>query len=386
MAGDVDRIVVITRQTSLQGLRTGILLVLCTGCPGGEQNATEGTTGGATTGTETETETDTGVFVPRWDQVCELAPPIFSGVTPGTFHEVMSTPSDFCGESLLPLFAYLDIDSRVDIEVEVSAVGFEPRVFVVPANCNFAQAACYEVGEQPLVLPDFQPGSRVQLAVAVPGDHPELMMPAPDEGPRNLDFEVVIGQYPVREVGERCGSKQEGRCAPGGVCQPTDPENLDGLWMCVAASADDCSEPQVVEVSTDILTIELDPSLQSDAHHHSCTGEGRPERVLAVELPVAATDQQRLVVRSPDDVGIAIRAPGCLVDDEQVCVASAHPMATQAVLEGAMTAEGFVGLHALRVAGVRPLVFVELPAPGVGDTEEPPVPPSVTVELVLEDM
>lgn len=353
------------------------------GCPSGNTE-TSGTSGEPDT--DTDTDTDTGYqTVPSWNQECELAPPIFSGTTPGTFHDLLTAPGEYCGASQVPIFGQLDIEHRADIEISVSAVGFEPSLLIAPANCDLTAAQCLDTSA-PVMLRDYQPGSSLRVIVAVPEGHPDLMTPPPEEGPGNLDFSVMITKYPVKELGERCGSKELGRCAAGGVCQPTDPDNLEGIWTCVAVSADSCNDPEVVELAADPVAVVLDPLLQSDAHYHSCTGDLRPERVFAVQLPADVTDGQKLIVRSPDAVGLAMRAPGCLAADEVACVAE-DPQGAAIELEGIMTPEGFLGLQGMRVAGIRPLLFVELPVPpddDAGDTDGEPFPQSVTVELELQ--
>jgi hypothetical protein len=65
-------------------------------------------------------------------------------------------------------------------------------------------------------------------------------------------------------------------------------------------------------------------------------------------------DSLELRVAAPE-VGLALRAPGCLVSDELACM-GARPSGAQVVIAAP---------DELRQAGVAPYLFVELPEPGV---------------------
>jgi len=367
-------------------LIVAICMLAGAGC-GGTSEQTTDAPGTTTSGTDTDTDT-TGFGGEPFDQACELAPSIFAGLTPSSFHEVLAGPVELCGQSQVVLFTELQIDKRSDVEVLPSAAGFAPTLAVVPPSCELNQAMCLDFSDgEPTILRDYLPGTRLIFAAGVDAAHPDLATPAPEEGPGSLDFEVLVRLYPVRELGERCGSKELGRCAPGGVCQPTDPENFEGLWTCSPVEADTCNHPEVVEIGAEPLVLEIDALLQSDAHHHSCMGDGHPERVVAIQLPEIGPEQ-KLVARSSDPVGLAFRAPGCLLGDEQACgEPSDEPV--EVSLEGAMTPQGWQGLEALAAAGVTPLLFIELPIPAAPDAEETgdtgePFSQLVTVELQLE--
>lgn len=364
-------------------------LLVWTGCGSTSEETTEAS-GTTTSGSDTETETDTTGFGGEpFDQACELAPAIYAGLTQSSFHEVLAGPVELCGSSQVVLYTELEVDKRVDIEVLPSADGFTPTLAVLPGSCGLGQAMCLEFPDgEPTILRDYLPGTRLTFAAGIDAAHPELATPRPEEGPGPLDFEVLVRLYPVRELGERCGSKELGRCAAGGVCQPTDPDNLDGLWTCEPAEADTCNHPEVVQVGAAPVVLEIDPLLQSDAHHHSCMDDGRPERVVAIQLP-AIGPEERLVARSSDNVGLAFRAPGCLLSDEQACGEPSED-SVEVSLEGAMTPEGWQELDALAAAGVTPLLFIELPVPDAMDATDDGeetgdvFPQLVTVELQIE--
>src|SRR5690606_23305323 len=104
-------------------------------------------------------------------------------------------------------------------------------------------------------------------------------------------------------------------------------------------------------------SIVVDPDQpQSDGHRHSCTGAGTRERVLRLTMPndLGPRDSLELRVDEPE-VGLAVRAPGCLASEELACMAP-RPSGAQVVIAAP---------ELLRQAGVAPYLFVELPEPGV---------------------
>jgi hypothetical protein len=130
-------------------------------------------------------------------------------------------------------------------------------------------------------------------------------------------------------------------------------------WLCTDLVGDRCSDPERVAVALTDGRGELvvDPAQpQSDAHRHSCTGGGTRERVLQLRLPAGIGAMHSLLIASDTpQIGLALRAPGCLAGDELDCGAPA-PGGTQVTI---------VAPDELQRAGVEPYLFVELPEPGV---------------------
>ncbi|MCA9687017.1 MAG: hypothetical protein KC457_32925, partial [Myxococcales bacterium] len=123
------------------------------------------------------------------------------------------------------------------------------------------------------------------------------------------------------------------------------------------------------------LLLEISPEEpHSDAHEHACVGWRRPERVDRLLLPDALPDHARLRVRVDDPrVGLALRAPSCLLEDARACAPANVADAVETVLEWGAPGE----LAELAQQGAMPYLFVEL-------AREDPLPVTVSLELLAE--
>jgi hypothetical protein len=117
--------------------------------------------------------------------------------------------------------------------------------------------------------------------------------------------------------------------------------------------------------------------VHSDAHHHGCGGARRDEAVYRLSLdpdwiatlePTAALE----ISTEQPGVGLAVRAPGCLPDQEIACTPPGDG-AAQVLVED---------LAALTAAGTEPFLFVERPAASDAAPDEPPEAVSVALKAV----
>jgi len=312
---------------------------------------------------------------------CSAAPAVGQGRYAGTLRERGPDPAldGVCGGGGPDVFLRVEVPMRADLRIEARGVGFTPRVSLAPPGCLKApMLVCDDGGVAG--LDDLSEGTVVTLAIGVdPEVFATLSEVAIEEGEADpLGFTVDVGMRRVLAAGEVCMPDVRGRCGAGTVCMAeisaadtdTDAE-ADSPWTCTPAAGDGCIDPEEVEVQLvdDVDSIVIDPDRpQSDVHRHSCTGEGMRERVLRLMLPELDPQDALELHVAQAEVGLALRAPGCLVGDELACMAP-RPSGAQVVLAAP---------EQLRQAGVAPYLFVELPEPGVLDE-----PVTVTLRRVL---
>jgi hypothetical protein len=338
-----------------RGLTVALVLSWVVGCrdDGIEGNGDDGpmvisTTsgGGSSTG---------DVYVPSEDATdqCELAPEIGAGRHYGSLRGDAAELGGACGLGGPDAFFRLVVPRRSDVWLQGYGVGFVPRVGVLPHTCTTDWASrtllCTEgVGSW---LLDVAAGSSLVVSVGVDEEDPVLDEPPPTEGSDPLELALDVELRNVLEPGEPCLPEGVGRCGSGTACLPApppedDPEAPPGPAVCTVLEGDTCQTAAPVIVTTGVTLVEIDPATpQTDAHAHSCGGARRRERVLRLELPGLGPHALEARVDHPG-VGLALRAPGCLVEDERGCVDPDAP--PPAVL-------------AVEVSGPVAFLFVELP-------------------------
>lgn len=290
---------------------------------------------------------------------CVDAPRAMQGRFAGTLRGDEESPTDggVCGGGGPDRFLRVMVPVRADVRVEARGAGFVPRVGLTAACEATTALACSADGIASVI--DVGEGTELVLAIgADPADFGALLAEDPPaDGPDPLGFTIDIGMNPVLAADAVCMPQVLGRCGAGTLCMPPRSEG-DG-WRCTTLAGDSCAEPEVVtlELVDGRGTLTIDPLRpQSDAHRHTCAGGGTRERVLQLRLPAGLRAQDSLQIRSDrPEVGLAVRAPGCLGSDELDCGA---PGVGGTEVTIAAPAE-------LYAAGVAPYVFVELPDPGV---------------------
>ena len=346
------------------------------GCGAGGGGAGEESGGSSTTG-ETEGPPSPELQAPT--DLCPDAPEVGQGRFVGNLRERAADPGlgGVCGGGGPDVFLRIEVPVRADLRVEARGVGFTPRVSLAPVGCLAApMLACGADGVA--ALADLAAGTAVTLAI---GADPKLFAAmnktaAPDDGEDPLDFVVDVAMVRVLAVGEVCLPAPRGRCAAGTLCLPerrvadtdtdtdtdTDSDGGDAegeRWECTKLVGDSCVDPEdvTVQLVDGVGTLTVDPEQpQSDAHHHSCTGDGTRERVMRLHLPAQLGPFDSLQIRVDErEVGLAVRAPGCLASDELACAAPS-PAGAQVTI---------VAPDELQRSGVAPFLFVELPEPGV---------------------
>lgn len=322
-------------------------------------------------GTDTGDTTGPALDVPSPSDACAAAPLLVSGRFSGTLrnHGPEPATAGVCQGGGPDAFARVSAPVRADLRVEARGAAFVPRLSLAPDDCAGArEIACAEGG--PLELRDLAVGTAVRISVGIdPAVFSDLNAKTLDDGAADpLAYALDVAFTRVLAAGEACLPAGRGRCADGTLCMPS----AEGsAHVCTPLPGDTCADPEVVALAFDdlgrtTLTIDL-AAPQTDAHHHRCTGAGRRERVLRLQLP-ATPPQRALEVRAGrDDVGLAVRAPGCLADDELACAAPAAGGARVVVPQ----------LAALHAAGIEPFLFIELP-----DAGEPGPPLLLDLHLV----
>mgnify|MGYP000093009021 CR=1 FL=1 len=313
---------------------------------------------GSSSGDPTEGPAHTEAQIPAAG--CLDAPMATQGRYAGTLRgdEAELPSGGVCGSGGPDQFLRVRVPARADLRVEARGNGFVPRVSLTPAGCPGApRLVCSADGFA--TLDDVAAGTELMLTIGAEAGLFAAMLAdePPADGPDPLGYVIDIGMNPVLAAGEVCMPQVLGRCATGTLCMP--PRSDDEGWLCTSLEGDSCADPEQVTLVLEdgAGTLVVDPNLpQSDAHRHSCTGGGTRERVLQVKLPDGLRAQDDLQIRSVrPEVGLAVRAPGCLADDEVDCGAPAVG-GTQVTIAGPA---------ALAAAGVAPYLFVELPDPGV---------------------
>ncbi|MBK7828046.1 hypothetical protein [Nannocystis sp.] len=339
------------------------------GCGGGGGDASAGEDAGESGGSSGEGPAPSESLLPS--DTCSQAPPVGQGRFSGTLRDRDSDSriGGVCGAGGPDVFLRIEVPLRADLRVEARGNGFTPRVSLAPLGClKGSMLACGADGV--VGLTDLEEGTVLDLAIGI--DQASFMalsdVAAPLEGDDPLDFEVDVGMTRVLGRDEVCRPAARGRCSSGTLCMPAlktvddDPEN-DDAWVCTAVPANSCEDPERVTV---VLvdgagTLSVDPDQpQTDAHHHSCTGEGTRERVLRLALPpgqglLGGRESSLDIWAERPEIGLALRAPGCLASDELDCSRPA-PGGSRVTI---------VAPDELERVGVEPYLFVELPEPGV---------------------
>ncbi len=317
---------------------------------------------------------DTGANDPQLQvpsESCAEAPAVGPGRFAGTLRDRGPDPGlgGVCGGGGADAFLRIEVPVRADLRIEARGVGFTPRVSLAPPGCLKAPMLVCD-GNGLAALEDLSEGTVVTLAIGVdPAVFATLSGVVVAEGePDPLAFTVDVGMQRVLAAGEVCMPEVLGRCGTGTMCMQaisaadTEAEpDEDSAWTCMPVAADGCMDPEevVVALVDGVGSIAVDPDLpQTDGHRHSCTGVGMRERVLRLTMPaeLGPQDSLEISVLQPE-VGLALRAPGCLASDELDCMGP-RPSGAQVVIAAPQQ---------LRQAGVAPYLFVELPEPGVLD-------------------
>lgn len=317
------------------GCSLGLAALLLAGCrdappddEGGDGPMSLATTSGG--GGGGDGSSSGGVYVPgdeATDQ-CGLAPVVQAGRHYGTLRGNASELGGACGLGGPDAFFRLEVPRRSDVWLQGQGVGFVPRVGVLPFTCTTDWAtrtlACTEgVGTW---LLDVAEGSSLVVAVGVDEELPALDEPPPSEGPDPLAFALDVRLRNVLAPGEPCEPPGLGRCGTGTACLPSpppdDPEAEPGPAVCVVLEGDTCQTAAPLPVVPGVTVVEIDPAApQTDAHQHGCGGARRAERVLRLQPPPQAGPHAVEIRADRPGVGLAVRGPGCLPEDERGCVA-----------------------------------------------------------------
>lgn len=337
------------------------------GCGGAggeaEEGGAEGSSGG-TTGAPSLAEA-----VSPSDE-CSVAPVVAQGRFSGSLRDRHEDPviGGVCGGGGPDVFFRVSVPLRADLRIEARGNGFTPRVSLAPLGCLAApMLACG--GDGIASLTDLAEGTMIDLAVGVDAATFKAISDAgaPMDGEDPLDFVVDVAMTRVLAEGEVCLPAVRGRCSSATLCMPElqtiddgdDKAKDDERWVCTAVPANRCADPERVKVKLvdDADTVMIDPDQpQTDAYSFSCTGEGTRERVLRLALPGSLGPKDSLQIWTVQpEIGLALRAPGCLGSDELDC-SPPSPAGSQVTI---------VAPDELLSAGVQPYLFVELPERGV---------------------
>lgn len=305
---------------------------------------------------------------------CSDAPLVAQGRFSGTLRD--RTPDaaigGVCGGGGPDVFLRISVPLRADLRIEARGNGFTPRVSLAPTGCLAGpMLACGADGI--LAISDLGEGTRLDLAIGVDAASFVALsdLAAPTGGDDDpLDFEVDVAMTRVLAEREVCKPTGRGRCASGTLCMlapkmddagDEGDEDAAGIerWVCTDVPANRCEDPELVTVKlfADAGALSIDPDQpQADVYRHSCTGEGTRERVLRLVLPPSLGPRDSLQIWSDrPEIGLALRAPGCLASDELDC-SLPSPAGSRVTI---------VAPDELQRMGVQPYLFVELPEPGV---------------------
>lgn len=338
-------------------------LAVAVGCNGGDG-------GGAEAGSEDSSGGTTGepllaqTVIPSDE--CSQAPKVAQGRFSGSLREVSpdSATGGVCGGGGPDVFLRIEVPLRAELRVEARGNGFTPRVSLAPVGCLAGPTlACG--GDGLVALTDLGAGTVLDLAIGVDAATFAALaaVTAPPGGEDPLDFAVDVAMTRVLATDAVCMPAALGRCSSGTLCLPAPMADDDPLaeerWVCTEVPANRCEDPEQVTVQLveEIETVIVDPNQpQADAYSHSCIGEGTRERVLRLALPESLGPQDSLKIWAErPEIGLALRAPSCLVSDELDC-SPPSPAGSQVMIEAP---------DELRQAGVQPYLFVELPEAGV---------------------
>lgn len=346
---------------STRGLRGALAFVLGLAACGG-QGGGGGEAAGESSGPgDSEGPPAIDAQVPSED--CADAPAIGQGSFAGSLRERTPDPviGGVCGGGGPDVFLRVQVPLRADLRVEARGNGYTPRVSLAPLGC--LSAPMLTCGADGVVeLTDLKEGTIVNLAVGLDAASFAALakQPVADDGTDPLGFVVDVGMTRVLARGEACRPAARGRCGAGSLCMQ-ELTAADEVWSCTGLVGDNCIDPERVSVAlvAGEGTLMVDPDQpQSDAHHHSCTGEGTRERVIRLRLPGGLGPQMSLQIRTErPEIGLALRAPGCLASEELACAASS----------AAGSQVTIVAPDELQREGIEPYLFVEMPEPGVLD-------------------
>ena len=346
----------------LQRSALSVALLFAFGCRDGDDGETgdDGPMVLATTGNANGSSTGDDAYVPSEEATdqCGLAPTIGAGRHEGTLRGKASELDGACGLGGPDAFLRLDVPRRSDVRLQAYGVGLVPRVGALPHTCatdwTSRTLACTQgVGTW---LLDVAAGSSLVISVGADEDLPVLKQAPPMEGPDPLAFVLDVELRNVLEPGEPCEPATRGRCGTGTLCLPEPPpedapDAEPGPAMCVPLLADTCQTAEPWPIGPGVNRVEIDPATpQTDAHAHSCGGARRRERVLQLRLPEGGPHALEIRADRPE-VGLAVRAPGCLPSDERGCV-DPDPLAPDAPPV----------LGAVELSDPEAFLFVELPA------------------------
>ncbi|MCA9653520.1 MAG: hypothetical protein KC501_26625 [Myxococcales bacterium] len=337
----------------------------CRGGDDGEPMRTEGGGGGGMmlTSGPPDHGTSTGeVYEPSRDATdqCDLAPLIGAGTHYGSLRGNASELGGACGEGGPDAFFRLEIPRRSDVSLRGLGAGFVPRVGVLPHECADAwdeRTLLCTQGVGGWIL-DVAPGSSLVVSMGIDPDDPLIGQLPPMVGPDPLSFALEVKLRNVLDEGDPCGSIERGRCGTGTVCLPTpppedEPDAPPGPRVCTVVEGDTCESAIDLALGAGTTVVEIDPATpHTDAHHHSCGGARRRDRVLRLQLPGPGPHALDLRGDRPQ-LGFALRGPSCLPTDELACAADELEPA-QLVAE---------------ISDPAVLLFVELP-PAVEDDDE----------------
>jgi len=305
--------------------------------------------------TGAEPDTSTGEVDEVGDEAsdqCSLAPTIGAGVHRGSLRGYSSELEGACGRGGPDAFFRLEVPRRSDIKLRGLGTGFVPRVGVLPHSCasDWESRSLYCDEGVGTWLLDVAAGSGLVVSIGIDPENPELGLPPPMQGPDPLSFALEVRLRNVLEPGDLCEPSSRGRCTSGSACLAApdvdEPDAPLGPARCTVLPGDTCESAVELALRTGVTTVELDPeTLQTDAHAHSCGGARRRERVLRLVLP--GPGPHALEVRGDrPQVGLALRSPSCVLEDERAC-ADGEEAGTPVI-----TAE---------VEGASALLFIELP-------------------------
>ena len=343
------------------GIGTALGAVLCGATACGEPAQPGGTEGDEDPSGDDGAATNTDDEPPVSAQnTCGAAPLVGAGRWPGTLHERSRDLGGACGLGGPDAFFRVAVPWRADVRVSAVGDGFVPRVGAIDDGCfddwAHRQLLCTEgVGGW---ISDLAAGSEFVIAV---GSDPKRLEAAVAAGYEDLRFEVEVIMRPVLGPHQPCQPGSGGRCASGSACL-----DGEGGWTCTPLVADTCDSAQAIVVAAGETTVMIDPGqMHTDAHAHGCGGARQRERVLDVSWPSSLAADAALTIRSENpDVGLAMRAPSCIVADEVACV-------------DAGTRDASVLIDHLPSHGTRGFLFVELP--GAADRLQGDEPPFAVV-------
>lgn len=245
------------------------------------------------------------------ENVCLAAPRMNAGTYRGSLGGKESNGGGACGEGGPDVFFRLEVGIRSDVFVSAVGQDFEPRVGVFGNDCaaRFDEFGLLCTQGVPGWILDVAAGTQLYIAVGADADVIEASR-------TNSSFDLEVRTRPVLPAGELCGDAARGRCESGTVCT-ADVEEL--TQRCTVVPGDRCSTATVVNVHPESVALAIDDvELLGDAHVHSCGGARSAERVFRLQLP-PSFENGRLELEGEGLVGLAVRGPTCLPDEERAC-------------------------------------------------------------------